>query len=58
MAYDKTHVRRQKGTYERCVGYRSKKKNVPRAHPSAAERLVSATLIPLKNSTATSSSAA
>lgn len=34
------------------------KKNVPRAHPSAAEKLVSASLTPLKNSTATSSSAA
>ena len=34
------------------------KKNVPQAPPSAAERLVSAPLTPLKNSTATSSSAA
>lgn len=34
------------------------KKTVPRAHPSAAEKLVSAPLTPLKNSTAISSSAA
>lgn len=34
------------------------KKNVPQAHPSAAKKLVSAPLTPLKNSTATSSSAA
>lgn len=26
LAYDKTRVRRQKATFERCVGYRSKKK--------------------------------